>query len=459
MSSNSWNDLPKDLVIDIVQRLSSLEDYYTCIVVCKSWKSAAYEAVGSLADSVIAERPWWLLVRSPTTTPMLLLAEEVAPGSIRYDTEFDLYRDYAYDKDGFYKDDEDHDKDNVLGYDYLKNSVGTSRGLYSLSSMKTYNIELPEAAGKVILGTSKGWLLTLGRDLQINLLHPLLRHQISLPPMTMFPSLIKFLCGTKENASERFIQKVVMSSELPKKISDISSSNRSPVVMVVYHSSDILAFVRLGDKVWTDVKVSADDDLIDIVYGFHDIVYHKGNFYAVDFKGNIYLCCIDIDEKRGGPRGTKIASLKTRTNTDSRQQKYLVEPLSGSGVLLVVRSNRDKLHKRGRARASKYRTTYFDVWRLELEYCDSPRIPSCTLSRVNDLGNEAIFIGRASSLCVPSSDIIKPNSIYFTDDHQHIYSRIGGGHDMGIFDIEHRTIEPHYQGKSIHCISPPLWYI
>ena len=52
--------------------------------------------------------------------------------------------------------------------DYLKDSFGTSRGIYSLSSMKTYNLELPEAAGKVILSTSKGWLLTLGRDFNCN---------------------------------------------------------------------------------------------------------------------------------------------------------------------------------------------------------------------------------------------------------------------------------------------------
>ncbi|XP_074335968.1 putative F-box protein At5g55150 [Apium graveolens] len=454
MSSDNWNNLPKDLLIDIVQRLTCLEDYFTSIVVCKSWNSVALEAVASLADSVIAEKPWWLLLRSDTTTPMLLLAEEVAPGSIRYDTEFDLNRDYAYDKDGFYIDDEDHDKDTIRGYDYLKNSVGTSRGLYSLSSMKTYNIELPEAAGKLILGTSKGWLLTLGRDLQINLLHPLLRHQISLPPMNMFtaPTAYLPLAGfTEEHASEQFIRKVAMSSELPQKKTDLSSlshhSTRSPIVMVVYHRKGVLGFARSGDKRWTDVRVCSD--------GFHDIVYHKGKFYAVDFQGNIYLCCIDVDEKREWPRATKIASIKTNNN----QQKYLAEPLSGSGLLLVVRYDRDKLIKRNRVRASKYRTTNFEVWRLELEYCNSLRIPSCTLTPVNNLGNEAIFIGRASSLCVPSSDIIKPNSIYFTDDHHQVFIRLGGGHDMGIFDIEHRTIEPHYQGKSIHCISPPLWYI
>ncbi|KAL8107085.1 hypothetical protein AgCh_023761, partial [Apium graveolens] len=103
---------------------------------------------------------------------------------------------------------------------------------------------------------------------------------------------------------------------------------------------------------------------------------------------------------------------------------------------------------------SKYRTTHFDVWRLDLKYCDSLEIPSCTLTEENSLGNEAIFVGRGASFSVPSSKTIKPNSIYFMDDKWQSYRR-GGGCDMGIFDIEHRTIEPHFEGKPLDCISPP----
>ncbi|KAL8106628.1 putative F-box protein At5g55150 isoform X1 [Apium graveolens] len=442
--SVNWTELPKDLVVSVAHRLSFLEEFFQFTAVCKSWKSATE-----------AHKPLCL----PMRYPLLLLAEEVAPGAIRFDGVYD--QDYS-DTDT----DEDKDEDEDVGekedfdtiflrwkasYDYLKNSIGSSRGLYSLLSMKTYNIELPEAAGRLILGTNKGWLVTLGRDLQINLLHPLLRHQVSLPPMLTFPRQYRYHEGyTPEEATDQFIQKVAMSSRLLTCNTDVSlcqhRSTPSPIVMAVYGASGFLGFARLGDKVWTDVNVPSRS--------FHDIIYHDGSFYAVDHRGDVYVCCIDNDKERG-PRGTKIASLEC----DSLDQKYLVEPLSGSGLLLVVRYNKIKQIEHNIGIEVKYGTTDFVVWRLDLKYSDSVETPSCTLTEVNNLGNEAIFVGRASSLSVSSSEIVRPNSIYFTDDNSEAYYRIGGGHDMGIFDIERGTIEPHFHGNSIHPISPPLWYI
>ncbi|XP_074339823.1 putative F-box protein At5g55150 [Apium graveolens] len=421
------NFVPEDLLINIAQRSSCPEDYYRLSAVCKSWNLAASEAAASLEEFVIDQKPWWLLLRGfPTTTPMLLLAEEVAP--------------------------EDAEDFNLASYDYSKNSVGSSRGLYSLSLNKTYNIELPEAAGKLILSTSKGWLLTLGRDLQIHLLHPLFRYQVSLPPMLTFPRQYEYNKSiTPEDDSAYFISKVAMSSRLLKEKADVT---QPPIVMTVYGSLDSLGFARLGDKVWTDVNVNSNS--------FHDIVYYRENFYAVNSAGDVYVCCIDGDDEiynneKCGFRGEKIASIKI--NNVCNRKFYLVEPLSGSGLLLIVRYFRFRhLQKRHRV-VTKYRTTEFAVWRLDLDFYDSACIRLCTLIKENNLGAEAIFVGRASSLSVPSSDTIKPNSIYFTDDNWKYFTCLGGGHDMGIFNMERRTIEPHYQGKSIHCISPPLWYI
>ncbi|KAL6496759.1 hypothetical protein OROHE_027322 [Orobanche hederae] len=440
---DNWTNLPKDLLIYIVKLLTSQEDYYRFSAVCKSWNSAATEEE--------FRKPWWL----PTTTPMLLLAEQVAPGSILYDTHLDINKDYGdLDEDGFTKNDDDDDASLCLGsYDYLKDSVGTSRGLYSLSTMKTYNIDLPQAAGKQIFATSKGWLLTVGRDFQINLLHPLSRYQFSLPPVLTFPLHPDYLQGFDPKYTAIFIQKVAISSRLQKKNTDNffhHHATPSPVVMAVYESAGLLAFARLGDRVWTKVQVPSDG------YCIHDIVYHKGNFYVVNIRGDVFVCCIDSDVGKGGPRGTEIASIRIN---GEHQNKYLVERLSKSGLWLIERSFVMKYFRKGDDIATKYCTTKFAVWRLDLNYHESPEIPSCTLTEEHNLGNEAIFLGRASSFSVSSSEVIKPNSIYFTDDYWEGYSWKGGGHDMGIFDMEHRTIEPHFQGKSIHCIAPPLWYI
>ncbi|WOG99136.1 hypothetical protein DCAR_0518484 [Daucus carota subsp. sativus] len=216
--------------------------------------------------------------------------------------------------------------------------------------------------------------------------------------------------------------------------------------MAVYGELSYLGFARLGDSVWTDVHVPCRN--------FQDIAYHNGNFYAVNFNGDVYVCSIDDDNKEGH-RGMKVASIETY----DCDQKYLVEPLSGSGLLVLVRYRQTRHFIEPCGIVAKYRTTHFAVWRLDLTNYDSLENPSYTLTEENSLGNEAIIVGRAASLSVPSSETIRPNSIYFTDDNRECYLNRGGGHDMGIFDMERRTIEPHFQGNSLHCISPPLWYI
>ncbi|KAL8106629.1 putative F-box protein At5g55150 isoform X2 [Apium graveolens] len=432
----NWTELPKDLVISVADRLSFLEEFFQFTAVCKSWKLATED-----------HKPWWL----PTRAPMLLLAEEVAPGAILDDTEL-KQDDTDTDEDEEEDEEESYDDGWEIRYDSLKNSIGSSRGLYSLSSTKTYNIELPEAAGRLILGTNRGWLVTLGRDLKINLLHPLLRHQFSLPPMLTFLRQYEYHEDyTPLDASDQFIEKVALSSKLLNKITDVGfcchQYTMSPIVMAVYGEHGYLGFARLGDQVWTDVSVPSRC--------FHDIVFHKGNFYAVNTYGDVYLCCIDDDKETGGPRGTKNASLVT----EDWHQKYLVESSSGSELFLIVRYRKTKSVKQSLSTVLTYCTKNFAVWKLDLKYHDSLEVPSCTLTEEKNLGNEAIFVGRASSLSVSSSEIIKPNSIYFTDDYCELYLRTGGGHDMGIFDMERRTIEPHFPGKSIHPISPPLWCI
>lgn len=55
--------------------------------------------------------------------------------------------------------------------------------------------------------------------------------------------------------------------------------------MAIYGKSDSLGFARLRDKVWTDVNINSNS-------WFDDIVYHRGNFYAVDGQGDVYVICV-----------------------------------------------------------------------------------------------------------------------------------------------------------------------
>nr|XP_017225339.1 PREDICTED: uncharacterized protein LOC108201559 [Daucus carota subsp. sativus] len=469
----NWANLQADLLIAIVERLSCLQDFIGLTAVCKSWNLSTKDYKPLL----------------PPKYPLLLLAEDVVPGSIISDGEFDSdgsYSDVSIHY-FYYEDDDDDDEDDVDDnsqtddsvhsnnggggggdgdgdgdnnydgvwpydrYDHRNNSIGSNRGLYSLSSGRTYKIELPEAAGRLILGANYGWLLTLGRDLQIHLLHPLLRYQIPLPPMLTFPA--QYRNGTPQERFDMFIHKVAMSSKVATKdavnlLHDTRILTPPPIVMVCYGGCGFhsLAYCRFGDKEWTGVEIQSRPT--------DDIVYHKGRFYTVNNGGEVFVC--DIQNGCERPRATKIASLPFETFQD---RKYLVESVSGSTLFLLVHCCKYKIFY-PLPRRSKYRTTNFLVWKMEIQDCDDClEIPSCTLTKENNIGNQAIFVGRNTSVSISPSETVRPNCIYFTDDRTDCYHRVGGGHDMGIFSMEDRTIEPHFSGKSIHFISPPLWYI
>ncbi|KAL1803632.1 hypothetical protein ACET3Z_032279 [Daucus carota] len=266
--------------------------------------------------------------------------------------------------------------------------------------------------------------------------------------MLTFPA--QYRKGTPQELFDMFIHKVALSSKLPTKdavnlLHDTRILVPPTIVMVSYGERGSLAFFRFGDKEWTHVEIQSRHT--------DDIVYHKGRFYTVNNEGQVFVC--DVQNGCGRSRATRIASLPFETFQD---RKYLVESVSGSTLFLLVHCCKFR-NFYTLPRPSKYRTTNFLVWKMELQNLDDClEIPSCNLTIENNIGNQAIFVGRNTSVSISPSETVRPNCIYFTDDRTDCYHRVGGGHDMGIFSMEDQTIEPHFPGKSIHFISPPLWW-
>ncbi|KAL1806905.1 hypothetical protein ACET3Z_029973 [Daucus carota] len=462
--------------------VGSCEDFIRFSAVSKSWQSVAFK--------MMQEGSVFLL--SPES-PLLLLAEEVPEGSLRCcdinvdedgleeanddeDSE-EEYQDEDEDEEGqeeegeeapqedeegqegqegqeeegeeapqedeegqegqeeeYEDEDEDEENEDQEGeeedegqeeggnniFDQLILSVGNARGIYSLSTGNTYTIDLPQAAGKWILGTSKGWVLTLGTDSQTNLLHPLLRHQIPLPSMTK--------CS-----------KVALSSRVS------GNDTPQPTIMVIYGEVGSLGFARFGDQEWKQVESPS-------VGPFVDITYHKGKFYGINHAGDIFECNID-DDYTSGATGEPITFCPS--HPDDSGSMYLVD--SENDLWFLERTRRVKHFKPPNNMRVKYRTTNFLVWRLEPTVSEDGHETIGTWVQKHDLGGKAFFVGLNASVSLSSSDCVRPNCIYFTDDISDLYFPDGGGHDMGIFDVERGTIEQHFQGKSLHPISPPLW--
>ncbi|KAL1806897.1 hypothetical protein ACET3Z_029965 [Daucus carota] len=388
----SWDNLPSELLEVIGQKMvGSCEDFIRFSAVSKSWQSVAFKMRQDGSTFLLSPE-----------SPLLVLAEDVPEGYILrccdinvdedgleeasddedleedeeenedeegLQEEEDQEEDFA-DEEG--DDDDDEEMEDLEEKEFIF-SVGTARGIYSLSTEKIYTLELPEAAGKSIRGTNKGWLLTLGINSETKLLHPLLGHQIWLPYLS--------ICS-KVTLSSRVLQ--------------------DPTIMVIHGGS--LGFARFGDQEWKKVESPS-------VVPFVDITYHKGKFYAINHVGAIFACNID-DGYTSGATGAPITSCPF--NPVDFGSKYLVD--SENDLWFLARIRGVKFFKPPHNMRVKYRTTHFSVWRLEPTVSEDGHETISTWVQKHDLGGKAFFVGLNASVSLSSSGWVRPNCIYFTDD-------------------------------------------
>ncbi|KAF6169140.1 hypothetical protein GIB67_038637 [Kingdonia uniflora] len=157
----------------------------------------------------------------------------------------------------------------------------TSR-FFLLSSNKFCDLYLPEANGRRCWGSSFGWLITFGLDLEIHLLNPLSRVQIRLPPQPSFKNKNIYFSNnpTPQDLLKHFLMKPVMSSNPSS-----SNTNDRCTVVAIHGEYRKLAFASPGDKAWTSV--------VSPRLMFGDLIYFKGKFYAISYWGVLVICNIE----------------------------------------------------------------------------------------------------------------------------------------------------------------------
>ena len=425
---SNWADLPHFIVCEIICRLSFFDDIFIVGAVCncKSWKSV----VNSF------EKPPPL----PPKGPWIMLSEEREQG----------------------------------------NKESKTRSLFNLLDTKTYYFKLPELVGRKCLGTSFGWLLTIGADFQINLFHPLSKHLIRLPPQPTFcrqytPEV------EPEHLRNIFVRKCVLSRSPWNSVTN--EYDRDCIIMAIYGEIRTLAFTRPGYKAWIDIESPSR--------AYDDIAYYKGNFYAVDAHGEVFACQIDDNQKvvakavAPRPKGTRDLI-----------KKYTVE--SAGDLLLVLRvrgghyysiedypnyeedefhnvdleddiededapenESEEEVEEEEKINDNSYVTVGFTVLKLK-RFTQAGSKYKYKYVKVDNLGDRALFVGDNSSVSLSASSLngCKANCIYFTDDNIELYEETlnGGGYDMGVFCMKDGTFYKHYP-ESFSYYSTPLWSI
>ncbi|PIA56775.1 hypothetical protein AQUCO_00700848v1 [Aquilegia coerulea] len=402
-----WSkNLSDDLLDEIASHIDSYDDYTRLRAVCREWKSSLPEIPRRLSSEL----------------PCLMFP-------------CDDNRD-NHDHHGFFS-------------------------IFMGSEGKVYNLELPNTEYKSCRGSSQGWLITVQKGPSIDLINPLTKVQMPLPPIYTFPDVLEYqqervgkeflvrmiyLATQYRNlhiglaAMEQFfIQKVVLSSSPGK-------SEKSCIAMAIYGDCSKLAYCKIGDREWK--LVEGENSLV------RDIIHYEGRFFAVDHIGRVLVVYDnEFDVMNSSPTAKVFAAAPEGFSSG---RPYLVE---SSGELLLV----DRFLKVNRR---SYETAKFRIWKLNLKL-NSKSYTKAKWLKVKNLGDRMLFLGFNESFSFSSRNVTPPhtgNRIYFTDDYyegQSSYKATGS--DIGAYNVGDGSFLPSALplpgsgGCRRRIWPPPIW--
>lgn len=297
-------------------------------------------------------------------------------------------------------------------------SKGTFHKLGLLATKKT----------KQSFYSSLGWLVAVSEDLKVDLLHPLSHAQIELPDINKVRN--HHQQQSFSGVPYEFIASKFVLSSSPSWTCDY-------IVTVIYRILGGWGFWRPGEEEWTSVGRN-----------IMDLAYYKGQFYAVDFDGNIMVC--EIAEPEQPKMRIVVPKVPMEPMCASVDQSlYLVE---SQGALLVVLRLRQWFSS----------TTEFRVFNVPLEGCGKCWCHWSDL-QVKNLGDNTLFLGRHNSSfsieCKKNKNFVcLGNSICFTVDFCECLALTNGDMDASyfVFNMTDGKIKPCL-GKRLNLRAPYLW--
>ncbi|KAF0889500.1 hypothetical protein E2562_024555 [Oryza meyeriana var. granulata] len=319
--------------------------------------------------------------------------------------------------------------------------------IYSLADKATYTVRLPDPpiAERYIIGSSHGWLVTADDRSELHLLNPATGEQLALPSVTTVEHVrplydgagnlhkyeVLFFDGNlrsndedldavthpPETFREFFYLKAVISGD---------PSRGDYAVMLIHHPHYQLSFARSGDKKWTWVKF--ENNVL-----FRDCIYHDGVFYAQTLYAAIHA--IDVS----GPASSSFTHrLICKPCIHACYNVYIVRTPEGEILHLVRLTEVDNDRE-----DQELRTAYVGACKMDLE-------KQC-IKEVDDLGGNALFIGKNYSTCLSVKDYpqLMPNHIYFDDDDECWLYRKQLRRDVGVYDYENNSRLKTFVGNQL----------
>ncbi|CAA0816283.1 Unknown protein [Striga hermonthica] len=350
-------------------------------------------------------------------------------------------------------------------------AASISYNFYSLADNKivTHSLEERELADPLMFfaGSALGWLALMSPSRDLFLYNPISRRRINLPSVCDLPDY-------PDNLAK--VYKVVLSC---------SPEDPNCRAIIIYNNVHGLAFccprfskewTHIGDHHWFDENLGRS-----FRPGYRDCVYSTRHEALFSLTRQGLLESWDLRDPHS-PRAVEIAEVgESGGKIWYAKQKHLLLTCEPLEHLVVAGQDQDILV------VTQYVVEAFDFDGLYADGCDPSKkaikrgLPCVTsdfavekynpededVKYVESLDGLALFVGYQSdavALQVAEFPELKSNSIYFTDGVEDglIEDYPTGGHDIGVFDYENKTVSPCYYPCDIKkmrkTFPAPMWF-
>jgi hypothetical protein len=295
-------------------------------------------------------------------------------------------------------------------------------------------------AGRFLIGSSHGWLVTADEKSDLVLLNPITGEQMTLPPVTTMEHIRPVMSGDAvlEGYEMSYYHGLVFPRiEEPtytyrldeyretvyfKAVLSSDPSAGDCTVMLIHQPYWQLSFAKVGGETWNWIGTGTSTD-------YTDCIHHDGWFYAVNIEGTIdsfYLNGTSIIHKR----------IAYQMIMPPMMVGYIVQAPWGDKLLISRRTDTIDHNMDG--------TVEILVYKVDPD--------SKKLIKMAGIGDHVLFVGHNASLCLPVSDHpqLMSNCVYYTDHTiESLFEAKNNKRDMGIYYLESNIVT--------NIVSPELW--
>ncbi|KAG0491067.1 hypothetical protein HPP92_007930 [Vanilla planifolia] len=320
---------------------------------------------------------------------------------------------------------------------------------------------VPEITSRHRIGVSNDgcWIVTLDESLEPAVVNPVTGEEFSLPSLR---SLIRFDPGLDFSVSDDktfstdgfrlvYFRKIVLSSVPPLGIA-----------AVLYGvGCSYLAFARIGDRKWRPGPDPSDNIILQ---RDKDVLYHEkdNKFYIITIFGDVVTLDLNSHDWESFQPPKNVSILRSR-----HAMQLLV-----SGPMHVVFSTAGDLLQIWKTVHNDERKNHINCWVRNVLVGEPTSLvfvfkfdrSTSTWMRVEDLGDEAIFVGLNNSMAVSTAGkpSLQRNSIYFLEaaNAPHHPYCCKCPRDRRVFCVQTNRLLLQMFGH--HCKfnwPPPLWCV